>query len=252
VSKARKGLEPGSHARVFRAGGGFGDSIGMYRVPDDGAPLTIRDLPPGSYTARDELGNEVSFVQELGAEMVQIRTIGAESAATAQITRDEDVSPDVRAPAAPGTAVVTDPPDDPLTGIPASAADSVELMTPVERRIAEGAGTPGSDLRGDALRDRASELDIEGRSSMTADELRDAIADAEGSHEVVVEPDPQPRRPDKTQELGEAAAAVADPQPPPGTAPQESQEGVSGAGGARVSPGVPEDHDEDEIAGTAG
>jgi hypothetical protein len=251
VSKARKGLEPGSHARVFRAGGGFGDSVGMYEVPDDDQPLTIRDLPPGSYTARDELGNEVSFVQEVGAEVVQVRTIGAESAATAQITREEDVSPDVRAPAAPGTAVVTDPPDDPLAGVPASAASTPELMTPVERRIAEGEGTPGSNLRGEELDDRARELDIEGRSSMTADEKRDAISDAEGSHEVVVEPDPQPRRPDKTEELGKAAADAADPQPPPGTAAQEPRSGTSGAGGARVAPAVPEDHDEDEIAGKA-
>jgi hypothetical protein len=252
VSKARKGLEPGSHARVFRAGGGFGDSLGMYEVPDDGAPLTIRDLPPGSYTARDELGNEVHFVQELGAEMVMLRTIGADAAATAQVRHEEDVSPDVRAPAAPGTAVVTDPPDDPLAGVPASPATDVELMTPVERRIAEGGGTPGSRLRGDELQGRARELDIEGRSSMSADELREAVGDAEGTHEVVVEPDPQPRRPDNTEALGEAAAAVADPQPPDAGSEEELQSGVSGAGGARVSPGVPEDHDEDEIEGTAG
>lgn len=252
MSKARKGLEPGSHARVFRAGGGFGDSLGMYEVPDDGAPLTIRDLPPGSYTARDELGNEVHFVQEVGAEMVMLRTIGAESAATAQVTREEDVSPDVRAPAAPGTAVVTEPPDDPLAGLPASPATDVELMTPTERAIAEGGGTPGSGLRGDALQDRARELDIEGRSSMSADELREAVAEAEGAHEVVAEPVPQPRRPDRTEEVGEAAAAVADPRPPDTGPAEELQAGVSGAGGARVSPGIPEDHDEDEIEGTAG
>jgi hypothetical protein len=35
------------------------------------------------------------------------------------------------------------------------------------------------ELTGDALSARAAELDIEGRSGMTADELRDAISDAE-------------------------------------------------------------------------
>ena len=34
-------------------------------------------------------------------------------------------------------------------------------------------------LRGDALQERARELEIEGRSDMTADELRDAVAKAE-------------------------------------------------------------------------
>lgn len=36
-------------------------------------------------------------------------------------------------------------------------------------------------LTGDALRERAIELDIEGRSAMTADELRAAIEDAEAA-----------------------------------------------------------------------
>lgn len=37
------------------------------------------------------------------------------------------------------------------------------------------------DLKGDALKERAAELDIEGRSSMNADELREAIAESEGN-----------------------------------------------------------------------
>lgn len=35
------------------------------------------------------------------------------------------------------------------------------------------------ELRGDALHERARELDVQGRSEMSADELRDAVAAAE-------------------------------------------------------------------------
>lgn len=248
MTKARKGLEPGSHARVFRAGGGFGDSVGMYEVPDDGEPLVIRDLAPGSYTARDELGNEVHFVQEPGVEMAAVRTIGADRSLVGEIRREEDVSPDVRAPAAPGTAIVTEPPDDPLAGLPgAPEGTPEELMDPVQRRIAEG--SPARDLRGQDLDRRMRELDIEGRSSMSADEKRRAVEDAEGEHETF-DPAPQPHRDDTTEELGEKAAQDADPQPPDADTEDEKRSGVSGAGGARISPGLPEEHDEDEIAGT--
>lgn len=46
---------------------------------------------------------------------------------------------------------------------------------------AEAPPEPGDDglLHGDALRRRGAELDIEGRSSMSADQLREAIAQAE-------------------------------------------------------------------------
>lgn len=40
------------------------------------------------------------------------------------------------------------------------------------------------ELTGDALKERASELDIEGRSQMNADQLRDAVARAEGGDGV--------------------------------------------------------------------
>lgn len=41
------------------------------------------------------------------------------------------------------------------------------------------AGDSDGELKGDALKERAAELDIEGRSDMKADELRAAIAKAE-------------------------------------------------------------------------
>lgn len=42
---------------------------------------------------------------------------------------------------------------------------------------------PTDELQGEALEERARELDIEGRSEMSADELRSAVADAEGSYD---------------------------------------------------------------------
>lgn len=36
-------------------------------------------------------------------------------------------------------------------------------------------------LKGEALKERAAELDVSGRSSMTADELREAVAEEEGA-----------------------------------------------------------------------
>jgi hypothetical protein len=192
-------------------------------------------------------------VQEFNAEIAMVHTRGAELGPVADVRGERHVSPDVRAPAAPGTAVVIEPPDDPLAGLPgAPEGTPEELMDPVQRRIAQAAeeGGPGSRLRGDELLERARELDIEGRSSMSRDELREAVAEAEGEHRVIAEPDPQPKRPDVTEELGQAAAEVADPRTPESPAP-EKRSGTSGAGGARVSPGLPEKEDEDEIAGTA-
>lgn len=43
------------------------------------------------------------------------------------------------------------------------------------------------ELTGDALKERAAELDIEGRSQMSADELRDAVAAAESGDDASVD-----------------------------------------------------------------
>lgn len=46
---------------------------------------------------------------------------------------------------------------------------------------ANSTGDPVDDLKGEDLDARAADLEIEGRSSMTADEKRDAIRKAEGA-----------------------------------------------------------------------
>lgn len=61
--------------------------------------------------------------------------------------------------------------------------ESTEPGGRVGQGVSEAIVQPGDDggeqLEGDALNNRAKELDIKGRSNMTADELRAAIADAE-------------------------------------------------------------------------
>lgn len=58
-----------------------------------------------------------------------------------------------------------------------------ELVAHIEKTAQddEGRDEDKDVLRGDALHARAAELDIEGRGSMSANELRDAIAREEGS-----------------------------------------------------------------------
>jgi hypothetical protein len=79
-------------------------------------------------------------------------------------------------------------PEDLSDGRIVAAGDVVELdpnHPHNKRMVDEGLLLPtaGDDgvLRGEALQRRAAELDIEGRSGMTADELRQAIADQEES-----------------------------------------------------------------------
>lgn len=52
--------------------------------------------------------------------------------------------------------------------------------------------TPPQELRGDALKERAAELNVEGRTEMNADELRDAVARAE--RETAVPPQDRERQ----------------------------------------------------------
>jgi hypothetical protein len=83
--------------------------------------------------------------------------------------------------------------DDLSDGRIVAPGDVVEIDDPNHphnrRMIDEGLLLPtaadGDDglLRGEALQQRAAELEIEGRSSMSADELRDAVAAADADKE---------------------------------------------------------------------
>lgn len=58
-------------------------------------------------------------------------------------------------------------------------------------------------LAGEALKERASELEIQGRSSMKADELREAVAEEEGA--------PKTETPEKKDEESEGAPLDEEP-----------------------------------------
>lgn len=64
------------------------------------------------------------------------------------------------------------------------------------------------ELAGDALHDRAAELDIEGRSSMSADELREAVAEAEDDLSEQVEVQVAPAGAGTVEHIGKPNADV--------------------------------------------
>lgn len=77
-----------------------------------------------------------------------------------------------------------------LEVVPDPVDNDGETVALVTNEGVQGDGTGGvsdddssagdsEELKGQALKDRAAELEIEGRGSMTADELREAIAKAE-------------------------------------------------------------------------
>lgn len=74
-----KSLAPGSVASVYRPGGGVGDALGQWLVPDDGRNLHVRELAPGVYEARDSVGREVSFTVLAGEEYAVVPVKGADA-----------------------------------------------------------------------------------------------------------------------------------------------------------------------------
>lgn len=77
-------------------------------------------------------------------------------------------------------------PEDLADGRVVAAGDIVDLdpnhphnMRLVDEGLLLPTGDDDGVLRGEALQDRAAELGVEGRSKMSADELREAIADKE-------------------------------------------------------------------------
>jgi hypothetical protein len=103
-------LTPGSAARVYRDGAG--EPVGQYEVPRDGSALTIRDLAPGAYEARDECGKTHRFLVEVGEEVAVIE---------GQPVHKETIAPDARAvEGAPGSAKYDEDPGE-VVGSPGDA-----------------------------------------------------------------------------------------------------------------------------------
>lgn len=77
------------------------------------------------------------------------------------------------------------------------------------------------ELKGDALHERAAELEIEGRSDMSADELRAAIAEAEGNGDADAGDDLSPQEQVEADNAHLGEGQVAAPIPPEPYEPPE-------------------------------
>jgi hypothetical protein len=136
-----------AHEGVFRSQGGR--EVGEATVDEDGVV---------EFTSGVVVGGRYLLVGYIDGQPVEVRARGNE------ITEDEAVL---------GQAPVGYDETRTRAGLPSDAIQGArEDETPAD---------PDDDgvLRGDALHERAAQLDIEGRSSMSADALRASIAEAE-------------------------------------------------------------------------
>lgn len=74
----KKGLTPGSTARIYRDGGVLEDQL---LVPAEGR-FEVRHLPPGQYVARDETGGEQAFEVKAKQEVTVVSGSGEPSGPT--------------------------------------------------------------------------------------------------------------------------------------------------------------------------
>lgn len=197
-------LTAGSSVRIRPVDGGNETQV---LAPAEGR-FYVKGLESGSYVAVDELGNRRAFTVTQGTgEEVELEDFAAVDA-----PEPEEL------PANYGTdaPAVRDESHEIQGGLPAMTVSGATLTrggseNPADLSpVAEVAPTPTDDnengvedgsevapeddpehepeeLKGDALDARAAELEIEGRSSMTADEKRTAIANEE---KVLAQPDP--------------------------------------------------------------
>lgn len=144
-----------------------------------GSDMEVRRLVKAGTLVPDFWRVESGHVDEVSdadAQQTTFGTVGSagvmEPTAATALQSDPDADPNARGAPAEGdqveTATATPEVDSTTTG-PAQATGTAETTS------------SGEQLTGDALDARAAELNIEGRSGMTADEKRQAIADAEAS-----------------------------------------------------------------------
>lgn len=132
---------------------------------------------------------------EVAATTTSLGSVGTagvmEPTAATALQSDPDADPNVRGAPAEGDQVETasaTPVVDSTTSGPDAATEPADRTVGTEGTApVEGGDTTTSDqaeadrLAGEALQTRARELEIEGRTTMTADELRAAVAEKEAS-----------------------------------------------------------------------
>lgn len=162
MTKATK-LMAGAPVRVYRPGGGVGDCQGTFNVPDDGSNLYVRTLAPGLYEARQETGREVAFEVLSGVEYAVLLVEGAE----AELEGDDSENPNPDA--APRLHEGRQAPNEQswLPHMPNGADLEPDLNPPAPDEYDE--------LTGEDLDEAVRKADVEGRSTMTADEKRAAL-----------------------------------------------------------------------------
>lgn len=144
-----------------------------------GSDMEVRRLVKAGTIVPEFWRVESGHVDEVSDEDAQQTTFGAvgragvmEPTAATALQNDPDADPNARGAPAEGDQVET-----------AQATPEVDSTTtgPEPATGTAQASSRGEQLSGDALDARAAELNIEGRSGMTADQKRRAIAEKEGS-----------------------------------------------------------------------
>jgi hypothetical protein len=147
--------------RIAKEDGHGVDGEGIRRKVFAGQPIApgIRDVDVD--VIEDEIGHFDPVAQAgLESDLAQKNRD--------ELEREQTFRPDIEGSRDP-REIPDEPPEHDVGGFAAQAVN--DLVGEAAQDDAEGA-----PLSGKALQDRAKELDIEGRSTMTADELRDAVA----------------------------------------------------------------------------
>lgn len=172
-------LQRGGTVRVRPLGGGGNES--QVSSPAGGR-FYVKGLENGDYEAVDELGNrrvftvtggpgeEVTLEEYASAEEIAGKPLPANYGTEAPLVRDEShaIQHGLPAMTVDGPVLSRDGSENPADLSPASVAPEDDPEFEPE------------ELKGEALHKRAAELEIEGRSDMSADELRAAVARVEG------------------------------------------------------------------------
>jgi hypothetical protein len=148
---------------------GFGvDPAGIRRYLFAGQPV-----PPNIKTDIAVTDDEIGHLDPVTQGDLESSTADANRE---YVEREQTYRPDIEG-SRQSKEVPDDIPDPDADGpVAGYVPQAVNDLTAPAAQEEDGSDQP---LKGEALRDRAAELEIEGRSGMTAKELRDAVAAAE-------------------------------------------------------------------------